>query len=328
MKAIIMSGLISLVLISACQSGSKTDPAKETIPEQSLRGEFAISGADALYPLMNVLSSEFMKLHPELNIKVSKGGTGSGLKKLLNKEIDLAMVSRELTSDEESLDLWFFPVTKEGVFPVISHKNPYLNRILEQGIKRNTLKELYLGESGLTWGHILSTDSQEPVVVLTRADASGAAIVWANYLGIHRIELAGLKVEGDDGMILKITDEPYSLGYCNAHYAYNFIDQVKHEGIEVIPLDINNNGKIDSNEKFYENFCLASRAAYLGKFPVHLCREIALVSQGQPTDINIIEFLRWIYGDGQKITQENGYTELRSCVAEDYLYLLNHTIFK
>jgi len=328
MKAIIMNGLISLVLISACQSGSKTDPVQKTSPAQPLMGEFTISGADALFPLMNVLSREFMKLHPELNIEVTKGGTGRGLQKLLNREIDLAMVSRELTPDEESLDLWFFPVTKEAVFPVISRKNPYLKKILEQGIKRNTLKELYQGESGLTWGQILSTDSKEPVLVLTRADTSGAAIVWANYLGIHRIGLAGSKVEGDDGMILKITDEPYSLGYCNAHYAFNFTDQTVHEGIEVIPLDINNNGKIDLNEKFYENLCLASRAAYLGKFPIHLCREIALVSQGQPTDKNIIEFLRWIYGDGQKIAKENGYTELRSCIAEDYLYLLNHTIFK
>ena len=327
MKTLFICSLTFLILISACKPGPKTESEKEIAPAP-LKGEITILGADALVPLMNVLAQEFMKIHPEVKIEVSKGGTGKGLQKLINGEVDLAMVSRELTSDEESLDLWFFPVTKEGVVPVICKKNPYLNKILETGLKRNVLKELYQGETRLTWGQILSVDSNEPVHLLTRADASGAAVIWANYLGIQDAELNGIKVEGDEGVIRKILEEPYSLGYCNAHYAYNYIDQTMREGLEVVPLDINNNGKIDSNENYYENLCMVSRAAYLGKFPLHLCREISLVSLGKPTDNSIIELLRWIYGDGQKVAKENGYAELRHCVVEDYLNLLNYTIFK
>ncbi|MBN1340931.1 MAG: substrate-binding domain-containing protein [Bacteroidales bacterium] len=327
MKTLMISGLASLMLFTACRSGIKNNDAKENLPEP-LQGELSISGAEALFPLMTVLSSEFMKIHPGLNIRVAKGGTGIGLQNLTNGKADLAMVSRELTPDEESRGLWFFPVTKEGILPVVGKNNPFLAGIMEKGVKRNDLKMLYRYETGMTWGHILSVDSKEPVIPLTRADSSGAAVVWGNYLGIPGTELLGVKVKGDEGMIQMLQNEPLSLGYCNAHYAFDFLTRAVREGVEVIPLDINNNGRIDANEKFFENLCAGSPASYMGKFPVHLCREISLVSLGKPTDRNTIEFLRWIYTDGQKSAAENGYKGLGHCIADDYLDLLNHSVFK
>lgn len=328
MKTLRIIGFVILVSFSGCNPDVKNIEVKQAKAAASLKGEFAITGADALYPLMDVLSREFMKQNPELKIQVTKGGTGRGLQQLLKGKTDLAMVSRELTPDEESFDLWFFPVTKESVFPIVSSKNPFIEMIREQGIKRIILKQLYLGNSEVTWGDVLSVKSGEKVMVHTRADSSGAAVIWSHYLGIRNSELTGIKVEGDEGMVQAIKNEPLSLGYCNAHYAYDYINHSLYEGLELIPIDINNNGKIDTNEEFFETICQSDKIAFMGKYTVHLCREIALVSHGKPTDANIIEFIRWIYTDGQSVAREKGYAELKNCIVEDYLDLLDKTIFK
>lgn len=327
MKRLFISGLAVTLIFLGCQTKKQKENTENT-PIPALQGELRISGADALYPLMKALATEFMKTQPDLTITVSGGGTGAGLQSLLEGQCDLAMVSRELTPDEESQDLWFFPVTKEGVVPVVNSQNPFLDQIIKHGIKRTDLVRLYSGETGLSWGQILSLEADDPVLLLTRSDASGAAAVWAQYLGLHESGLYGTGVDGDIGMKEKIMDEPLSLGYCNAHYVYDFMDMTMKGGISVIPLDINNNGRIDANESLRFDRCITSRIATPGNFPYHLCREISLVCRGKPADQNIIGFLRWIYTDGQMVTAENGYAGLKQCIAEDYLYLLDHTIFR
>lgn len=65
------------------------------------------------------------------------------------------------------------------------------------------------------------------------------------------------------------------------------------------------------------------RAAYLGVYPSHLCRELYIVSIGKPSKPAIIQFLKWIYKDGQKIAAKEGYAKLRNCQTRELINLLD-----
>lgn len=323
MKKVISLLVITLVLTFGCTSREDHKSAG-TATSQELRGKLSIAGADALQPLMQIWADEFMKLHPALQIDVSNGGTGKGLDLLEEGKADLAMVSRKLIAEEEKRGLVYFPVSREGVLPIISSGNPFGSRLMKAGFKRSTLIALYSSAEPLSWGDVLHTAGTEMVNPYTRADRSGAAEIWAGYLEINYPDLTGILVEGDGGMISAVSSDLLGVGYCNAHYAFDFRNKKVKEGLLIIPLDINENGIVDPRENLYDSLCNVQRAVYLGLFPSRLCREIALVSAGTPRDPNVIGLIRWIYGDGQQIARSKGYAELRQVVIRDHLLLLEN----
>ena len=82
------------------------------------------------------------------------------------------------------------------------------------------------------------------------------------------------------------------------------------EGIKVVPLDLNNNGKIDADENFYETIDDIVNAIATGKYPSPPARELYFVTKGKPTNPVVAEFIRWALTDGQKYVKESGYIGL------------------
>lgn len=318
MKTTIIMLFITLSLFSiGCKRG--TNDKQTAQPTQQLKGEIAISGAWALEPLMKIWTAEFTKLNPELKINVVANGTGAGLKDLDKGKSQIAMVSRELLPDEEADELWCVSVTKEGVLPIVNEAVPQWEKLKVKGITRDELRQAFSGSKHLTWGELSGTDDGTPVACVTRSDESGAELIWAWYLGISIDQLKGTEMPGDTGVIAEITKQKGGLGFCNAHYAYDQLNNKQASNLRVLPIDINKNGKIDDKENFYDNLENLHRAAYLGTFPSSLCRNLQLVMKTKPDDPNIKAFVEWILNDGQEIAIKNGYCEIRKCEAKEAL---------
>lgn len=316
--------VLEYILIVVIMLGCKSEPKKELntdpVPKE-LKGSISISGADALYPLMKIWAEEFSVDNPNLKITVSNVGSEKGLDALLSGHADLAMVSRNLTPEEEAKGLWYLVVSKEGIIPIINEKNPYLQKIQSQGIDRMTLIELFTTNNKVHWGNIFGITNNDPVKKFIRSDFSDTAEVWSEYLGVDQKDLIGMPLTSDELIIEAVSQEPLSLSFCNAHSAYNLKKGEIRKGIKILPIDFNCNGKIDSKERFYKNLCMMQRAAYLGKYPSHLCRELYLVSIGKPLNQATLEFLKWIYTRGQKLAAKAGYAEIRNCQVKE---LINH----
>ena len=88
------------------------------------------------------------------------------------------------------------------------------------------------------------------------------------------------------------------------------------EGIAVVPVDLDNNGKADKKELFYKDIFEVQRAAYLGKYPSVLCQGVFLVTLGSPSKPGIKEFLEWVLTQGQPIAEKEGDARLRRCQAK------------
>jgi phosphate transport system substrate-binding protein len=313
--------LLCLLLISGCKP-RKTDQTKVTLstqPKSELAGNFCISGAYALYPLVTRWSDDFMKLYPNVKIVVMKGGTGIGIDDLHSKKAQLAMISRPLTDEEVSDSLWTVAVAKAGVAPIVNQRNPYFKRILQRGIDPKKLIRLFTGTQPVTWGELLDTTSKEKAVVYTRADESGAAVIWANFLWKESPDLKGIKVVGDDEMIRSIQGNPLGIGYCNFSYAFDSVTGERLKDIQVLPIDLDFDNTIDKKEIPFSNINKAHRGLWLGYYPKNLTRELTFGSIGKPTDQVILEFLNYTLTTGQAAVGSTGFCELNDVYIKNAL---------
>lgn len=304
--------LLCLLIISGCKP-RKTDQTQikpGTQPKSELSGNFCITGAYALYPLVSKWSNDFMKLYPGVKIVVTTGGTGIGIDDLHSKKAQLAMISRPLTDEEVSDSMWTIPVAKAGVAPIVNQRNPYFKRILQRGIDPKKLIRLFAGNQPMTWGELLDTVSKEKAIVYTRADESGAAVIWANFLWKESTDLKGNKVVGDDEMIHSIQGNQLGIGYCNFSYAFDSVSGERIKDIQVLPIDLDFDNTIDKKEIPFSNVNKAHRGLWLGYYPKNLTRELTFGSIGKPTDQVILEFLNYTLTIGQAAVGSSGFCEL------------------
>jgi phosphate transport system substrate-binding protein len=317
-EKMVYSKAITPFLILALVSGCNSPKTKKELSQpretgkSELKGNFTISGAYALYPLIARLADEFMIIHPGVKIEVSKIGTGEGITNLLAGKSQLAMISRPLTDEETGAGIWVIPVAKDGVAPIVNQKNPFIEKLMNQGISPDEFMHVFTSGKQVTWGEILDTNAKDKITVYTRADESGAADIWAAFIYKKASDLRGIGITGDDEMIKSIQENPLAIGFCNFSYAFDISTGERKKDIQIIPTDLDFDNKIDRVEVPFRNLEEAHRSLWLGFFPEQLCRELTLGSLGKPTDPAIVEFLYYVLGEGQSSVKKTGYCPLNN----------------
>lgn len=281
--------------------------ASPDIKAQKLSGEISVSGAFALYPMTVKWAEEFKKIHPKVKIDISAGGAGKGIADVLSKVIDIGMVSREINPEEIKKGAFGVAVTKDAVVMTISASNPYLNNILSHGVTKKLAYDIFITGKCVTWGQAIGINSSSQIHVYTRSDACGAAESLAKYFGREQEDLLGVGVFGDPGLALAVKNDALGIGYNNTGYVYDVKTRKINPGIRVLPIDLNNNGKIDPDENFYNTLDELINAVTNGKYPSPPARDLYFVTSGKPSKQVLIEFIKFVLTDGQKYVHEAGY---------------------
>lgn len=312
-------------LLSGCVDNPKTEtqvkPASnaQTTAVKEPEGTIRVSGAFALYPMMLKWGEEYQKLHPKVKFDISAGGAGKGMADTLGGLVDIGMVSREITPAEEEKGAYWIAITKDAVVPTVNKNNPILAQLKSNGLKRDVFERIFINETIKTWGQATGTGVTDKINVYTRSDAAGAPETWAKYLGKYKQEnLKGVGVNGDPGLAEAVKQDKLGIGYNNINFAYDANTKKPVEGIEIIPLDLNGNGKIDENENFYGTLDEIVDAIGSGKYPSPPSRDLNLVTKGKPTGL-VSDFIKWTLTDGQKYIPESGYIILPRNTIEEGL---------
>jgi phosphate transport system substrate-binding protein len=288
-RIILFAVMLSLV---SCGGGRKK------VAEGELSGEIALSGAFALYPLAVKWAEEFQILHPGVRIDISAGGAGKGMTDVLSGVVDLGMVSREVYPAELEKGAIPFAVAKDAVVPTINAANPNLYALLKTGLTREKAAQL--------WGDEKSSEFN----VYTRSDACGAAETWALWFGKKQEDLGGTAVFGDPGVAQAVQRDELAIGFNNLSYAYDETTRLPNEGLLVLPLDVNDNGQVDEEERFYDTKDDIIQAIAAGKYPSPPARDLYLVAGSAPMTPALVEFLRFVLTDGQQYNIPAGYISL------------------
>jgi phosphate transport system substrate-binding protein len=272
-------------------------------------GTIAVSGAFALYPMMTRWAEEYTSLHPEVEFDISAGGAGKGMTDALSNAVEIGMVSRVISSEEEAKGAYWVPVVIDAVFPTISDQNPVKDQLFARGMTRDDFEKIFMTGEYKTWGDVVGDPSVTTEIhVYTRSDACGAADTWAKYLGGTQEDLLGIGVGSDPALLDAVIKDPNGIGYNNLNYAFDITTAVNVTGSLVVPIDVNENGAVDPDELLTSTI-EAMQAVAEGKYPSPPARELNLVTNGKPAGI-VRDFIAWILTDGQQYVSESGYITL------------------
>jgi phosphate transport system substrate-binding protein len=308
--------LVTVSIITACKPLPEDDQQ-----EGALQGTITVSGAWALYPLMIRWGEEFSLLHPGVRFNISAGGAGKGMADALADAVNIGMVSREIYHEEIEKGAFGVPVAKDAVFLTVNENNPVIEDLRKMGVTRETLIGIYITGEVTTWGQVVGrSENMDPIHVFTRSDAAGAPATWAAYLYKAQEDLLGIGVYGDPGVLEAVISDPLGMGFNNLNFAFDLLTGEPVTGAFVVPIDINRNGMVDSDETIYSKE-QALLAVSTGGYPSPPARDLYLVTRGKPTGLTRI-FIRWTITDGQQYVGEVGYISVLKEKLEEALRAL------
>ena len=302
-------GTIVVLILTLCLAGC-TSPAETASRSTGLEGTITVSGAFALYPMMIRWGEEFHKLHTEVTFDISAGGAGKGMADALNEAVDIGMVSRPIFEAEIERGAFWVAAAKDAVVATANAENPVVEPLLARGITREVGEGIWVTGDITTWGQVVGGGAGEQLHVYTRADACGAAKTWAEYLGDYAQEdLQGIAVQADPGVAEAVSQDILAISYNNLNFAYDAETGQPVEGVQIVPLDLNENGQIDPDERFYETKTALMQAIAEERYPSPPSRALNLVTRGKPDGL-VKTFLEWVMTDGQQYLEEVGYVHL------------------
>jgi len=138
-----------------------------------------IKGSDTMVNLGQAWAEAFNKLHPEINVAVTGGGSGTGIAAILNGTCDIAESSRALEEKEiekaksAGIALHETIVALDGIVVVVHPSNPVSALTMDQ------LREIFMGNVA-RWSVFGGED--RPIVLLSREVNSGTHIFFKEHV--------------------------------------------------------------------------------------------------------------------------------------------------
>lgn len=247
-------------------------------------GNLGVNGSTTVLPIAQKVAEAYMKEMPELAISISGGGSGNGIKAIIDGTTDIAMSSRFIKDKEVKMAIEKgaypvpFRVAYDCIIPVVHPGNSVKDLTLEQ------LKGIYQG-AVRNWKDIGGPD--RPIVVISRDTSSGTYEVWEEKVMKKEKVYPGALLQASSGAVAQaVSKNPNAVGYVGIGYLNRELKPVKVNGIEgtkTTTLD--------------------------GSFPIS--RPLFMFTRGWPEG-NTVKFINYLLDPqkGQKYVEEAGYVPL------------------
>jgi phosphate transport system substrate-binding protein len=133
-----------------------------------------IDGATSMVQINQALKSSFEQQFPGTTVNTSAGGTEKGIQDLLAGTVDIAAISRPLSSQEQERGLVAVPVTQDAIAIVIGEKNPF-----RRGLNQEQVRGIFQGQI-TDWSKVGGTVG--PIRVINRPPGSGTHQIFQEFV--------------------------------------------------------------------------------------------------------------------------------------------------
>jgi phosphate transport system substrate-binding protein len=193
-------------------------------------GNVVIKGSTTVLPIAQKVAEAYMKEHPDVDISLSGGGSGNGIKALIDGTTDVADSSRFIKEKEVSLAVERgtypvpFAVAYDCIVPIVHPSNPLENITMEQ------LKTVYMGKIN-NWKELGGLDKK--VVVISRDTSSGTYEVWEEKVMEKERVYPGALLQASNGAVVQaVAKNRYAIGYIGLGYLNDSVKMLTVNGIE------------------------------------------------------------------------------------------------
>ena len=104
------------------------------------KNEVSVDGGAVGFPIHQAVAEEYQKANPDAEVSVASSGTGGGISKFCNGDIDVVGASRPIRGEEiktckkKGIEVVELPIALDGIAVIVNHKNNFAKCL--------TLKEL------------------------------------------------------------------------------------------------------------------------------------------------------------------------------------------
>lgn len=258
-----------------------------------------ITGTQFTYPLIERWISEYAKINPELKFRLISDQE--------NGLTDLKIIAHTPENGEIADSKLLVSVGRFALLPITNEKNPLFSKEFKKGIKHDRLKAIFMKAEDN-----LDPDGEKvkapEYTVYTKTPQSCAAKVISSYLGSPSDDLQGIYVTGDDKfLITSLLEDSTGISYNNLGSIYDLKNRIPVTGIKILPIDLNNNGRLDKDEQIYAN--LDQVISYLedSKSASIPADNLSFITDQKQSDPEIANFLNWVKADGQEYNHQYGF---------------------
>jgi phosphate transport system substrate-binding protein len=192
-------------------------------------GNIVIKGSTTVLPIAQKVAEVYMKQYPDVRISISGGGSGNGIKALIDGSTDIADSSRFIKPKEVKLavDKGRYPVpfavAYDCIVPVVHPSNPVSNLTMSQ------LKAMYKGEIK-NWNDI--GGPRRKIVVVSRDTSSGTYEVWHKKVMEQERVYPGALLQASSGAIVQaVAKNKNAIGYIGLGYMNPSVKALSVNGI-------------------------------------------------------------------------------------------------
>jgi phosphate transport system substrate-binding protein len=224
-----------------------------TFAQKPDNGKIIITGSRFTYPLFEKWIAEFKKEYPDVPFRIiARGGTNVD-------SANLIVSAHKLHPEEIKGGNYVVNIGRYALLPVANIKNPLVAQYQTKGIKEKELKKLFFHKYDpfASEEEIKEKDKDKngyKPTIYTRAQKACAPITFASNYGFVQDDILGKPIGGDDKhLILAIEKDTNGLTYNNLGLIYDLTTREVKNKLAVLPIDLNENGKLDEDEAIYHN---------------------------------------------------------------------------
>ena len=265
----------------AQNNSSGGTPVQETTAVKSQ--SISVKGSDTLLPLAQAEAEKFLNENSGKSVSVTGGGSGVGIAALIDKQVDIATASREMTTDEikktntNGINPVEHVIAYDGITVIVNPKNPISK------LTFNQLRGIYNGSIS-NWKQVGGEDNK-PIAVISRDSSSGT------YADFKKDVLLGDEVRPDaltqattGGIVTEVAHNQNAIGYIGFAYIDN--------SIKVLSLDKGNGSVLPTTQSILS-----------GTYP--LSRSLYFYTNGEPKEGLTKDFCDFVLSEkGQNIVSE------------------------
>jgi phosphate transport system substrate-binding protein len=204
--------LVCCLAFAACKPGA---------PQETL----LIAGSSSMKLYLDPVVEAFAAAHPRASVVCEGGGAAAGVLALKREAIDIALIGRDVTAEEDDDNLRDFLVARDGVAIVVSKSN---------SIAGLTLKQLAEIASGTitSWKQVGGPDA--PIVFLDRPKTSQLRKSFMDLVLEGEEPMNGATIAKTyEEMAAAITTNIHALGYVSFHHAGADLRALPINGVEM-----------------------------------------------------------------------------------------------
>jgi phosphate transport system substrate-binding protein len=242
-----------------------------------------IKGSTTVLPIAQGTVEAFMKKHPEIQISLSGGGSGEGIKSLIDKTADIATSSREIKKEEvelakaKNVNPIAHVIASDAIVPVVHPKNKVKNLSIDQ------LSQIYQGKI-TKWKEVGGDDLK--IVVISRDSSSGTFESWDHFvMKKAKVTPQAQMLASSGAVVTAVAKNKYAIAYVGIGYINKSIQPLQVNGVTA-----------------------SAQTALSKEYP--LSRELYMYTDGDPKG-NIAQYIDFVKSsEGQKIVVKEGFVPL------------------